>query len=69
MERIPVQSSNLAEVGYDQDEGILEVLFNNGSIYHYFNVPASVFQQLLHAESKGTFHYHHIRGHFRYTKL
>ena len=31
MERIPVSSSNLASVGYE--EGVLEVAFKSGSVY------------------------------------
>ena len=69
MERIPVQSSNLAAVGYDESSRTLEVLFCDGSTYHYFDVPESIFQQLLHAESKGKFHYRHIRHNFRYARI
>ena len=33
MERIPVESSNLASVGYDSDSLTLEIEFNSGGIY------------------------------------
>ena len=55
MERIPVQSSNLASVGYDSKTATLEVEFLNGSIYQYFGVPAEVHQGLMNAGSKGSY--------------
>ena len=55
MERTPVQSSDLASVGYDRDSSTLEVEFLNGSVYQYFGVPESIFNGLMSAPSKGTF--------------
>ncbi len=69
MNRIPVDSSNLASVGYDPNSLTLEIEFNNGSLYQYFDVPEVVYQQLMQADSKGTFLNAYIKGQFRYTKL
>jgi hypothetical protein len=44
MNRQNVNSSNLASVGYDETSNTLEVEFNNGGIYQYFNVPESVYK-------------------------
>ena len=55
MERTPVQSSNLASVGYDPQTATLEVEFLNGSIYQYFSVPESVYNGLINASSKGSY--------------
>lgn len=55
MEREPVESSNLASVGYEPATETLEVEFLNGSIYQYANVPRSMYEQLLQADSKGRF--------------
>ena len=55
MERNSVSSSNLASVGYDVSLKILEVEFNNGSIYQYFNVPESVYNGLMNASSHGSY--------------
>lgn len=35
MEREPVVSSNIASIGYDENNNILEVEFNNGNVYEY----------------------------------
>jgi hypothetical protein len=62
MQRQPVSSSSLASIGYSKDDSTLEVEFKSGSLYRYFAVPPSVFQQMLQAESKGTFHNRSLRG-------
>lgn len=55
MKRISVTSSNVSEVGYDQDEELLEVLFSNGSMYHYHAVPFEMYERMMDAESVGSF--------------
>lgn len=55
MERVPVQSSNLASVGYDPKTSTLEIEFLNGNIYQYFSVPSEIHQGLLNAGSKGSY--------------
>lgn len=69
MERLPVASSNLKSVGYDSSNQILEIEFKDNSVYQYFAVPESVFQNLMTAGSKGTYLHSHVKGRFRYTKL
>lgn len=55
MERVPVQSSNLASVGYDPKTSTLEIEFLNGNIYQYFGVPSEIHQGLMNAGSKGSY--------------
>jgi hypothetical protein len=55
MERVPVQSSNLASVGYDSANMILEIEFHSGGIYQYFNLPLQIHEGLMNAGSKGTY--------------
>lgn len=69
MERIPVQSSNVAEVGYEAYSMLLEVAFVSGSVYQYFDVPEAVYQELLRASSVGKFLNEHIKGSYRYARL
>jgi hypothetical protein len=42
-------------VGYDPATNTLEVEFLNGSIYHYFNVPPSIYSGLMSASSHGSY--------------
>jgi hypothetical protein len=46
MDRVPVSSSNIAAVGYDENSSMLEVEFKSGSVYRYFGVPAQHFRAL-----------------------
>lgn len=55
MNRTPVSSSNLASVGYDAAQRILEIEFLTGSVYQYLNVPQSVYAGLMAAESHGRY--------------
>ncbi len=55
MKRVAVASRSLRELGYDPDEQALEVLFHNGSLYRYEQVPAEVVQALLEADSMGRY--------------
>lgn len=69
MERVPVSSSNVAEIGYEQATMTLEVLFSDGNVYQYFDVPATVHQELMQAASIGKFMHANIKSSYRYTKM
>jgi hypothetical protein len=69
MERSPVQSSNVAEVGYDPASMTLEVLFHNGSIYRYFDVPQAVYSELMSAASVGAYLNSQIKNQYRYARM
>lgn len=55
MERVPVVSSNLAEVGFDPVTLTLEVAFKNGTVYQYDGVPAELHSGLMSAPSHGQY--------------
>ena len=55
MLRTRVESSNIATVGYDEDQQIMEIVFRDGRVYHYLEVPPERALSLLRAESKGRF--------------
>lgn len=55
LDRTPVSSSNLASVGYDPEQRILEVGFRNGSVYQYLRVPNHVYEGLMRASSHGRY--------------
>jgi KTSC domain-containing protein len=69
MLRARVESSNIATVGYDEDEHILEIVFRDGRVYHYLEVPPERALSLLRAESKGRFLNSDIKPHFRYRAV
>lgn len=66
MKRVAVKSSNIKSIGYDADTETLEVAFNSGSVYRYFNVPAQLHKRLMSAESKGGFFNINIKNNSSY---
>src|SRR6266702_1123327 len=66
--RIPrqsVQSSAIAKVGYSKRRHILEIEFVNGAVYRYLDVSATVYRDLITAESKARFYDSSVKGHYR----
>jgi hypothetical protein len=63
-----VKSSMIKSVGYDEAKQQLDVQFNNGQIYHYYEVPAAKHQELMAAESIGSHFSKNIRGAYKSTK-
>ena len=55
MDYTPVSSSTISAVAFDPDTMTLGVAFQNGTEYHYFNVPAHVFEGLKSAGSPGQY--------------
>ncbi|TVR84804.1 MAG: KTSC domain-containing protein [Rhodospirillales bacterium] len=69
MRRQPVTSSNIAEIGYDEASRTLEVLFRNGGLYQYFDVPLAEYQSLMNASSHGQYLNAQIKGRYRYARV
>lgn len=69
MNRESVTSTNIDEIGYDNDRRILEILFRNGSTYQYFDVPSQIFEELRSSSSLGQYINSNIKGHFRYSRI
>ncbi len=61
-----VESDVIHAIGYDPEISLLEIIFNDGRIYQYRNVPAQVYEGLKNAESKGRYFQENIRDEFQY---
>lgn len=64
---VPVSSSDLAAVGYEN--GTLFVSFRSGSTYRYTGVPEYVHRELMAAPSHGKYFHRFIRNSFPYQKV
>lgn len=69
MDRVRVSSSNLASVGYDEEQSLLEVEFHSGGVYQYRGVPPGVHQALMRASSKGSYFDAHIKDRYPVRKV
>jgi hypothetical protein len=69
MKRESVESSNLASVGYDADNQILEIEFHHGGVYQYSSVPQYVYKELMEADSHGKYFSSQIKNIFNYKRI
>lgn len=67
MNMISVTSSNLSAVGYEGTT--LYISFHSGGTYAYFDVPEHIYQGLMNANSKGTYHAAYIKNSFKYRRV
>lgn len=69
MKRVPVNSSNLRSVGYNSSSRVLEIEFHSGGIYQYFDVPESIYEGLMAAESHGKYFHNCIKDKYLYKRI
>ena len=70
VETVPVISSTVAAIGYDDRSSILFVRFHVGAReYSYQGVSISLYKAFLAAPSKGRFLAWHIKGHYPYARV
>lgn len=66
---ITINSTNLKSAKYETESELLEITFNNGSVYEYSNVPWKVFTKFRMAESQGKFFNQSIGRSYSYKKV
>lgn len=69
IEMRPVTSSNVSKIGHDEDSKTLAVEFNDGSVYHYENVPKDVYDDILASKSVGKYIHSAVKGTYKHKKL
>jgi hypothetical protein len=69
MDRVPVSSSNIATVGYEESTATLEIEFHSGGVYQYYNVPENVHLELITASSVGGYFARNIKNVYAWAKL
>jgi hypothetical protein len=67
--REALASSVLTTAGYSKRRHILEIEFCNGAVYRYLEVPVSVYQGLLSADSKARYYDTKIKGNYHSLRL
>jgi hypothetical protein len=69
MNRTPVSSTSIAEVGYDNATLTLEIAFRDGGLYRYFGVPVALYSRFMTSNSKGRFFVDEIKDRYRFIRL
>ena len=65
----PVNSSQIAYIGYDEETNTLYVTFKNGQTYAYEGVPKEEFIELKDSDSVGSYFAENIKSSYPYTKV
>lgn len=66
---VAIDSTNLKSAKYNTETKLLEIAFQNGSVYEYNDVPWSVFTKFRMAESQGKFFNASISRKYEYKKV
>jgi hypothetical protein len=69
MEREYVQSSMIKSFGFDSSSSTLEVEFNSGAVWQYFDVSESTYYEMKSAESCGKFFNANIRDQYAESQV
>lgn len=69
VDMIPVSSSNVESVGYDEQQQILYVRFLSGGLYIYKGVSMYEFEGLLNAPSVGSYLHRNIKNVYPYERI
>ncbi len=64
MIRVPVKSTNILSIGYDQTSQMLEIEFQTKRVYRYSHVPPHIYAGLMKASSHGKYFQTHIANTF-----
>ena len=54
----------IASLGYDANISILEIEFKNGAVWQYYDVPESVYYDMINSGSLGKFFHANIKYHY-----
>ena len=65
----PVESSNIAGIGYHEGSATLAVNFRNGNLYHFLDVKKEDYEDFKGAESVGRHFQTSIRGKFKTVNM
>ena len=64
-----VESSAILRLNYDPESRTLFVIFVDGDVYAYFDVPEEAYDAFLVAPSKGRYFADEIRGRYEFHKV
>jgi len=69
MERQFIESSMLKSIGYEPNSSTLEIEFNSGEIWQYFDFPEALWYEFESSESKGKFFHREIKNQYNESRV
>ena len=64
MQRKSIESSMICSIGFDFSNSTLEIEFNSGAVWQYYDFPESLWYDFENCESQGQFFHREIRNQF-----
>jgi hypothetical protein len=68
-EMLPVSSSNIESIGYNEQDQEVFVRFLNGSVYVYKGVPQHEYENLRDAPSLGSYLHRNYKNVYPYERI
>jgi len=69
MDRKNIESSMIRSIGHDADSATLEIEFNSGAVWQYFDFPESTWHEFEGAVSQGEFFHSDIKNQYSETQV
>ena len=69
MEREYIESSMIRSIGFDASTSTLEIEFNSGAVWQYFDFPESKWYEFRNAESKGKYFNREIKNQYSESRV
>lgn len=66
---IPVESSQLSYIGFDDENNKLYVTFKNNKTYEYSDVPYNVWKEFKTSTSIGSYFSKNIKNKYQYKEI
>lgn len=66
---VDIKSTNIKSATYNTETGLLKIVFNNGSIYEYSDVPWELFTKFRMSDSQGSFLNANIKPKYTFKKI
>jgi hypothetical protein len=67
--RFAVHERHLNSIGYDSSSQVLDIQYDSGDLYRYYEVPFTVFSDLVNSEEKWNYYCSNICNRFIFTKM
>ncbi len=69
MERQFIESTMMTSIGYDPQSSTLEIEFNSGEVWQYFDFLESSWYEFESSESKGKFFHREIKNQYSESRV
>lgn len=66
---VPIKSTDIQSMGYNEDEETLDVLFSSGKMWRYHRVGSLVGNACMESPAPSSYFKKHIKQHYRASQI